>query len=225
MRWRSRIQTALLLGLILSAGCVSRQTVADAPPDLADPATSTARTAILPFANETNTVAAPEILRKLLFDEAARRRYALQPMEETDRRLRERLQISDGGQLAIAEPSELGEALDIETLFYGDVLEWKKVTTGVYNEVTVKARLRLVDAVSGRPLWEKTHAISKKNLATSIDEMVAGTIQNLLLNPMTPYARRLMRDVGQSLPPPPPVMIPRRDETATTLTDEQGSAP
>ncbi|MEW6324997.1 MAG: hypothetical protein AB1515_06385 [Nitrospirota bacterium] len=200
-----------LAGLLVS-GCASRRVVEDTPPAAPDLPAIGAQTAILPFANETNTVAAPEILRKLFFDEAAGRRYALQPLEETDRRLREQLQISDGGQLAAATPPELADALGVQTLFYGDVLEWKKMTTGVYNEITVRARFQLISADKDQPLWEKTHAVSKKRLAGSMDELVAGVVQNLLLSPMTPYARQLVKEIGPSLPPPP-LQLPAAGET------------
>jgi hypothetical protein len=188
-----------------SGGCASTGTIADAPPaPSASPTETAARIAILPFANETNTVDAPEILRTLLFEVAAGRRYALQPLEETDRRLREQLQISDGGQLAAAIPSELGDALEVETLFYGDVLEWKKVTTGIYNMVTVKARFKLVDAASGAVRWERTHEVRKHiDIGASGNigaDILTGALINLFLNPVTPYASQLAREIGQQLP-------------------------
>jgi len=165
------------------------------------------QTAVLPFANETNDVGAPEVIRKLLFEIAAGHHYALQPLEETDRRLREDLQITDGGQLELATPSGLGDALGVQTLFYGDVLEWKKVTTGFYNIVSVKARFKLVDAATGAVRWERTHEVRKHvdvgssgNLGADI---LAGVIVNLFLNPVTPYARQLVRDVGRQLPDAP----------------------
>lgn len=206
MLWRCCVQAFLLVSLIAGAGCASRATVADQPPELPVDGAAAIRTAMLPFANETNTVAAPEILRKLLFDEASRRGYALQSLEETDRRLREQLQISDGGQLPAVTPSELGDALGVETLFYGDVLEWKKITTGIYNTVSVKAQFKLIDAASGAVRWEQTHEVRKKvdvNAGGNMGaDILAGAIVNLFLNPMTPYARQLAREIGQRLPSP-----------------------
>lgn len=204
---------AVLLAVLSfwSGGCASTTTT-DAPPaspvepspSSSDTTAPVSRTAVLPFANESNDVAAPEIFRHLLFEAAAGRHYALQPLEETDRRLREELQITDGGQLNLAVPSELGNALEVQTLFYGDVLEWKKITTGIYNAVSVKARFKLVDAATGAVRWERTHEVrrhveigSSGHLGTDI---LAGVIANLFLNPVTPYARQLVREVGQQLP-------------------------
>jgi hypothetical protein len=90
-------------------------------------------------------------------------------------------------------------------LFYGDVQEWKKITTGIYNVVSVKAQFKLVDAAGGAVRWERTHEVRKKvdvNVGNNIGaDILAGAIVNLFLNPMTPYARQLAREVGQQLPP------------------------
>jgi hypothetical protein len=114
--------------------------------------------------------------------------------------------------LPAVDSKQIGEALGgIGTLFYGDVLEWKKLTTGIYNVVSIKAKFTLVDAASGAVRWERTHEVRKKidmNVGNNLlEEMLAGAVVNLFLNPMTPYARQLAREVGRQLPHGPESLL------------------
>jgi hypothetical protein len=211
-----QVRGGLVALLFAVAGCFSQATsptLPEPPPTPAPPAPPAQLTAVLLFANETNTVDAPEILRNFMTDELVRRGFKLQPPEETASLLLDRLQISDGGQLPAVDSKQIGEALGgIGTLFYGDVLEWKKLTTGVYNTASVKATFKLVESKTGAVLWERTHEVRKKidfktgnNIGADI---LAGVIMNLFLNPMTPYAEQLAREVGRQLPNAP-VGIPQ----------------
>jgi hypothetical protein len=220
----SRFGSLLIFGLLSTVGaCASTEVSPTPPPSEAnhsleispnqDAATPAQLTAVLLFANETNTVDAPEILRNFMANELTHRGFKLQPLDETASLLRDQLQISDGGQLPAVDPKQVGEALGgVGTLFYGDVLEWKKLTTGVYNTASVKATFKLVESKTGAVLWERTHEVQKKidlkignNLGADI---LAGAIMNLFLNPMTPYAGQLAREVGRQLPHAP-VGIPQ----------------
>ncbi len=201
----SSVAGIVLAVLLVSslAGCLSRAELPQVPP--VQPVQNDANaqlpmTAILLFANESNTVDAPEILRKFMFEELSRHRFKLQSLEETETTLREQLKISDGGQLTSATPQELGQALGADQLFFGDVQEWKKITTGVYNTVSVKATVSLVEAKSGTVLWEKTQAVTRQQINTSVGDIVAGAVGSLLLSPMTPYAKQLAREIGRQLP-------------------------
>jgi hypothetical protein len=193
------LRLGFLLALSLS-GCISHADVPAVPPVQSDTDATLPKTAILLFANETNTVDAPEILRNLMFDEAARHRFNLQPLADTESLLREQLKISDGGQLTAVTPQEIGQALGVDQLFFGDVLEWQKITTGVYNTVTVKANFKLVESKTGTVVWERTHAAGQRRINANVGDIVAGALGNLLLNPMTPYAKQLMREIGRQLP-------------------------
>ncbi len=205
-RFREQLFYGGVIGLWLAVGACASQEVRPAPPveTLQETVSPAQLTAVLPFANETNTVDAPEILRKLMAEELLRHHFRLQPLEETAALLRDRLQISDGGQLPAGASREIGEALGAGTLFYGNVLEWKKITTGIYNVVSVKAQVKLVDAASGAVRWELTHEVKKRidvNIGNNIGaDILAGAIVNLFLNPMTPYARQLAWEVGRQLP-------------------------
>ena len=201
------VRTFMVVTLLLSAtGCATHRIESAADEPAVPPPAGPAHTALLPFSNESNTVDAPEIVRKFLFQEAARRGWAVQPLDETDRRLREQLQITDGGQLPGAEAADLGKALEVGTLVFGDVQEWKKITTGIYNTVIIKVAVKLVDAQSGAVRWERTQEV-KRDVKIDAREpgasILAGIVVNLFLNPMTPYARQLAHELGPQLPPPP----------------------
>jgi hypothetical protein len=72
--------------------------------------------------------------------------------------------------------------------------------------VSIKARFTLVDAATGAVRWDRTHEVRKKidvNFGNNIGtDILAGAIVNLFLNPMTPYARQLIREIGPQLPLP-----------------------
>jgi predicted RNA-binding protein Jag len=42
--------------------------------------------------------------------------------------------------------------------------------------------------------------VTRKRIAASTEGIIAGAIGNLLLNPMTPYARQLVHEVARDIP-------------------------
>ena len=73
---------------------------------------------MLPLINDTTDVDAPNFVREKLAAAIQRRFYNVQPLEETDRILRDQLGITLGGQLGMATTAQLREALQVEGLLY-----------------------------------------------------------------------------------------------------------
>ncbi|MBP2675829.1 MAG: hypothetical protein H6Q84_2669 [Deltaproteobacteria bacterium] len=199
-----RLPAAVLAfcALLAASACGGRKEVRPepAPPVLyAGP-----KVAVAPMENLSNDLSASDIIRDAFAAESAKRGYAVVPVLESDRALRETLGISYGGQLPSTTPQEVCKALGVDGVFYGEVQEFHKTTTGIYNSATVSASFRLFGK-DGSLLWEgKDRQVREDaiqggggNLAA---EIVARGLGNLLLNPMTPIGKRVGENIARKLP-------------------------
>jgi hypothetical protein len=95
------------------------------------------------------------------------------------------------------------KALGVEAVFYGDVQEFSKTTTGFYNSSTVAAVFRLYRK-DGSLLWEGNDRQVRQDVARGGGnlgaEIIARGLGNLLLNPMTPQGRRVGENIARKLP-------------------------
>jgi len=200
---KRRTAGLLLCALLLSsvAACGGRRAALREGPPL-PPATGP-KVAIAPLENRSNDIDASGIIRSAFAAEIARRGWNLEPTEESDRALREKMGINYGGQLASTTPEQVCRALGVEGVFYGEVREWNKTTTGIYNHVTVTASFELYDR-DGTRVWEGSDTQSKVNVphgGRDIGaEIAVHALGNLLLNPMTPYGQAVARNIAGKLP-------------------------
>ncbi|MGB7631553.1 MAG: GNA1162 family protein [Candidatus Deferrimicrobium sp.] len=196
------VSALILLSVLLSApGCGGRKEVRPEPSPALLP--TGPKVAVAPMENKSNDLSASDIIRDAFVEGVARKGVAVLPVAESDRILRETLGISYGGQLPSTTPEEVCKALGVEAVFYGDVQEWSKTTTGVYNSSTVAAVFRLYGN-DGALLWEGNDRQVRldvprggQNLGA---EIIAGALGNLLLNPMTPQGRRVGLNIARKLP-------------------------
>lgn len=153
--------------------------------------------------NRSNDIDASEIIRAAFVGEIGRRGWNVMPTGESDRLLRETLGITYGGQLSSTTPDAVCRALEVEGVFFGEVAEWNKTTTGVYNRVTVTASFELY-AKDGSRVWEGSDTQSRVGVphgGRDIGaEIVVHALGNLLLNPMTPYGTAVGRNIAGRLP-------------------------
>ncbi|MGB5994677.1 MAG: hypothetical protein WBG20_04595 [Candidatus Deferrimicrobiaceae bacterium] len=191
-----------VLLLLSLAGCGERKTSLreEAPP----PAATGPRVAVAPMENWSNDLSASEIIRSAFVGEITRQGWNVVPTEESDQALRETLGVSYGGQLASTTPEEVCRALKVEGVFYGEVREWNKTTTGVYNNVTVIASFELYGK-DGTRVWEESDTKSKvivpQGRGGAIGaEIVIQALGNLLLHPMTPYGKAVAKNIAGKLP-------------------------
>jgi len=168
------------------------------------PAPAGARLAVAPMENKSNDLDASEIIRKAFVEQIARQGWNVMPTDESDRLLRERLGISYGGQLGATSPAEVCGAVGVDGVFYGDVQEWLKTTTGVYNSIAVAASFRLYRK-DGSLAWEgkdrQTRQSTPRGAGREIGAEIIGYAVVNLLNPMTPFGKEVGRNIGKQLPP------------------------
>jgi len=192
----------LCVFLLLSlAGCGGRKASVreEAPP----PAATGPRVAVAPMGNRSNDISASGIIRSAFVGEITRQGWNVVPTEESDQALRETLGVSYGGQLASTTPEEVCRALKVEGVFYGEVQEWNKTTTGVYNNVTVIASFTLFGK-DGTRVWEGSDTQSKVTVPQGRGdieaEILIQALGNLLMNPMTPYGKAVGKNIAGKLP-------------------------
>ncbi len=187
--------------LLIPAGCGGQK--ASLREEAPFSAATGPRVAVAPMENRSNDISASEIIRSAFVEEIARQGWNVMPPEESDRALRETLGISYGGQLASTTPEEVCRALNVEGVFYGEVQEWNKTTTGVYNQVTVIASFELYGK-EGMRVWEGSDTQSKVAVPHGRGdigaEIAIHALGNLLLNPMTPFGKRVARNIAGKLP-------------------------
>ncbi len=150
----------LALAVLVLAGCAGR----GISPNPANPVYTVA---VLPLYNATNDVGGPAMVRELFAERLDRWHYRGLPLDEVDRRLKDGFGITLGSQLELTTAAELGAALGVEGLFYGYLLDFNNITTGVYNEKKVRAGFKLVDVKTGAVVW--SGGLGVKSLLTGGD--------------------------------------------------------
>jgi hypothetical protein len=208
MRRPSAGRRAKILAVILAAfafsfapGCGGRNEVRPSPVPVVVPPGP--KVAVAPMENKTNDLSGSEIIRDAFVEGVARKGFAVIPVAESDRILRETLGISYGGQLPTTTPQEVCKALEVEAVFYGEVQEWSKTTAGIYNSSTVAASFRMYGK-DGSLLWEGSDRQIRQDMPRGGGnlgaEIIAGALGNLLLNPMTPHGKRVGWNIARKLP-------------------------
>ena len=196
------VSVLILVSVLLSAsGCGGRREVRPEPSPGVLP--TGPKVAVTPMENKSNDLSASDIIRDAFVEGVARKGFAVVPVAESDRILRETLGISYGGQLPSTTPEEVCKALGVEAVFYGEVQEWGKTTTGIYNSSTVAAAFRMYRK-DGALQWEGNDRQVRQDVARGGGnlgaEIIVGALGNLLLNPMTPQGRRVGWNIARKLP-------------------------
>lgn len=200
--WWAAVPALLLVSALLSAsGCGGGKDVRPSPPPVVHPVGP--KVAVAPMENMSNDLSASDIVRGAFVEGVTRKGFGVVPVAESDRILRETLGISYGGQLPSTSPEEVCRTLGVEAVFYGDVLEWSKTTTGFVNSSTVAASFRLFGK-DGTLLWEGNDRQVRQSVGHGGGnlgaELIAGALNNLLLNPMTPQGRRVGENIARKIP-------------------------
>ena len=163
--------------------------------------------AVLPFNNLTNDLDGPVYVRKIFSERLKYKGYIVKPLDETDDILRG-IGITDGGQLSAFKPEKIGEALNVDGLFYCDLLEFSYITVGFYNKRAVSASFKLLDAKNGNLLWHDEKKVSRTDVALSSqealkafkDHIIEKTVEKTLKIPLREEVKELVNRVLLTLP-------------------------
>lgn len=114
--------------------------------------------AVLPLYNAANDINGP-IMVRAIFQEKVKKYFSVKPIAGVDAVLKDRLGVTLGAQLDMVTAQEVGEALDVDGVVYGYLLNFDDITSGVYNVRKVRAGFRLVDVKTGRVLWARGQGV------------------------------------------------------------------
>ncbi|MDP2168035.1 MAG: DUF799 family lipoprotein [Thermodesulfovibrionales bacterium] len=168
LMWRLPLLVTVLFALFFAVGCVSLP-----PPNPYNPV---AKVAVLMMMSQSNDLDGPVFVRRDFNRAVPSRYYETIDLEQIDQVLNEKMGVTLGGQLDYTNPGagaptpqQVGETLGADGLFYGNLIEFKQLITGIYNKRQVKAKFWLVNAKSGEVMWEQEaeHATSEMNLSVS----------------------------------------------------------
>lgn len=164
---------AALLVLVFIGGC------AITPPMIpCNPANPIKRLAVLPMQNNTSDLGGAEMVRKKMVEALIKNYYNIKPIEETDQILRDSLGITLGGQLQMASIEKLKEALDVEGLMFGTLMNFEEITTGLYNGRKVRAKFKIVNAITQETFWSNGIGVKTQNSAGGLGGVAATAAAN-----------------------------------------------
>ncbi len=144
---------AVLFLMCLIAGSIGCAAPRHAPRYF-DASNPVQKVALLPLKNDTSDVDGPELMRKKMSDMLYEHAYVVMDTRESDQILRDRMGITLGGQLDMTTAQKLGEELGVQGVLYGTLMDFGETTTGFYNVRKVRATFKLVNTVTGQPVWQ-----------------------------------------------------------------------
>lgn len=146
----------MALAVLFVYGCAAIQITR--PPNPSNPIRTIA---VLPMLNNSDDVEGPERVRKEFYTRIGNFHYAVQPLKKTTRILNEQMGITLGKQLDMVTAQKLGETLGVEGVFYGYLLNFDEITTGVVNTYKVRMGWKLVNTKTGDIAWGQGVAVKR----------------------------------------------------------------
>ncbi|MCL1926942.1 MAG: DUF799 family lipoprotein [Syntrophorhabdaceae bacterium] len=197
--FRFSIAALAVSAVLFAFGCAHKDKKPDPKPVLY----TGPKVAVAPMENKSNYVSASDIIRDAFIEGVAERGYAVVPVLESDAALRAKLGISYGGQLPVTTPREVCDALGVEGVFYGEVQEFGKTTTGFYNSLYVAASFQLYGK-DGSLLWEgrdrqRRQDTVRGNNGGLVAEAIVRGLGNILLSPLTPVGKVVGANIARQV--------------------------
>lgn len=112
--------------------------------------------AILPFTNKTNQPDLPELVRVGFYGHFSPLPFNDRELSDIDRTL-ELFQKNQKKSLYELSSKDIGALLGAQALVYGEVTKFIKVYAGVYSQIGVSAKIKIVDSQNGKTLWEDSY--------------------------------------------------------------------
>jgi hypothetical protein len=139
------------------SGCIS---IPVPQPDLTNPIHTVV---ILPFANESNSVDAPNQIRDLLEKKLTAKFYKVTPRAEVDQLMVDRLGITLGEQLSEVEFSEIKKNIAADAYIYGNITHYDQTMSGVLNTNRVRTEMKMVQARDDSVFWNSNIGIKSES--------------------------------------------------------------
>ncbi|MDE3020214.1 MAG: DUF799 family lipoprotein, partial [Nitrospirota bacterium] len=166
--------------------------------------------AVIPFVNQTGHQAEEEekgaeyVVRTAFVNHFTTRRYETQRTIVTDRLLQEKGLVKPE-EIAKLSPAKLGEITKADAIIYGDITHFSKLYAGLYAQVAVGAKVRMVDVKSGEVLWEASDVSRSHSGGWATDPLglvivLASNAYALRHIEVVRASEELFRDLVETLP-------------------------
>lgn len=205
MRYYSAIKCSFVVLLFILSGC--SQTPEGTPTSSESNAKYIndlpSSIAILPFANQTNQVNAPQMLRRTLFGHLARTNYQFSHLQYIDNQVSV-LRPTNG--FTRKDAQMLSQMLDVEGMIFGEVLSYNTVYAGVFAQISFEVKVSLVSA-TGELIWSETFEEVATEGAISLSPWsvlygLAVTAMHLDDDNLFAVADKLGRKIAGAIPQP-----------------------
>lgn len=164
-----KYSVALCISALLFTGCNLPK-----PPLPTDPSNPLKRVAVLPMKNDTTDVGGPDMMRGKMVEALRNRSYVVKDVKETDQILRDQMGITLGGQLSLTTAQKLGEALGVEGVLYGTLMDFDETTLGAVNVKKVRGKFKLVNTMTGQTAWQGGLGVRREMRMQGMGGAIAG---------------------------------------------------
>ena len=111
---------------------------------------------ILPFTNKTNQPDLPALVRVGFYGHFSPLPFKNRKLGEIDQTL-ELVKKTQKKSLEDLSSKDIGCLLSAQALVYGEVTKYTKVYAGVYSQIGVSAKTKIVNPQNGKTLWEDSY--------------------------------------------------------------------
>ncbi len=193
-----------LTGILITAGC-SIGLHATVVPDYK--AIRPNSIAVLPVANDTVDMKAPDVVRPIVYQKVIEWGYE-SPTPQLISQILSKHKIRYAGEVNQFTPKQLGEMFNVDAILYTTITDWSTTWLAVYASQTVGLKLKLRSAKDNRILWEGQYTYTKRAIATNNRQMIDVAI-GAALSPYQPLVRRAVNRVFKKLPYGPHYIKPK----------------
>ena len=108
---------------------------------------------IMPFDNDTSEIGIELLIRKSFYNHFSSKNYRDFELNEVDRGLKI-LENSSSTLLKDISPPNIGKFFHADYVVYGRVKEYKKLFLGIYSQIILEVKLKMVESEDGKVVWE-----------------------------------------------------------------------
>ena len=184
--------------------------------------------AVLPFTQVQGEPSGAEVVRRSVYNHLSSKKFQDLELYRIDTALRSG-GFASAAALDTASPQALAQLLGVEAVVYGEVTNYSRTSLGVYSQVVVGLKLRMLDGRGGQVLWEAEHTSRSHGGGPALDPIgVAMQVIGAALNMQQVQLLRGADDVSRKLVatlPGPTLSEALAPPRIQTLAQDSGGIP
>ena len=155
--------------------------------------------AVLPFTQVQGEPSGAEVVRRSVYNHLSSKKFQDLELYRVDATLRSG-GFASAAALDAASPQALAQLLGVEAVVYGEVTNYSRTSLGVYSQVVVGLKLRMLDGRGSQVLWEAEHTSRSHGGGPALDPIgVAMQVIGAALNMQQVQLLRGADDVSRKL--------------------------